>query len=181
MADDQFTLLGDAVWLDFVNTARGRVDQPPDLLPDFSAWQRWALTRKLTPGSDIAGFAIIRRLRDQLDALADALHAGRPAPGGAIAMMNELLSHRTGNQHLTRESGRWRIQFAPARSASALETIAHSAAGTLADHLTHVRRCAGTRCNLFFTDDSPTGSRRWCDAAVCGRDTNVERRRGILR
>jgi predicted RNA-binding Zn ribbon-like protein len=181
MADDQFTLLGDAIWLDFINTARGRVDHPPDLLPDINAWHRWALTRKLAPVPDVADFAIIRRLREQLDALAEALHAGRPAPGGAIAMMNDLLSHRTGYQQLIRESGRWRIQFAPARTTSALETIAHSAAGTLADHVTHVRRCAGQRCTLFFTDDSPTGSRRWCDAAVCGRDTNVERRRGILR
>jgi predicted RNA-binding Zn ribbon-like protein len=181
MPDDQFTLLGDAVWLDFVNTARGRVDNPPDLLPDFNAWERWALTRKLNPGSDAADFSIIHRLRDQLETLAEALHAGLPAPGGAIAAMNELLSRHQGSQQLVRVSGRWRLQFAPARTITALEAIARSAAGTLSDQYTHVRRCAGSRCNLFFTDDSPTGSRRWCDAAVCGRDANVERRRGILR
>lgn len=181
MADDQFTLLGDAVWLDFINTARGRVDQPPDLLPDFHAWRRWATTRKLHPGSDPADFPAIHRLREHLGTLAEALHADRPAPGAAIAAMNELLSHRTGSQQLTRVSGHWRLQFAPARTTTALETIARSAAGTLTDRLTRVRRCAGPHCSLFFTDDSPTGSRRWCDAAVCGRDAYVERRRGILR
>jgi predicted RNA-binding Zn ribbon-like protein len=181
MPDDQFTLLGDAVWLDFVNTARGRVDDPPDLLPDFDAWERWARTRKLNPGSDRADFPVIHRLRDQLETLAEALNAGLPAPGGAIAAINELLSHHTGCQQLVRVSGRWRLQFAPGRTITAPEAIARSAAGTLSDQYTHVRRCAGSHCNLFFTDDSPTGSRRWCDASVCGRDANVERRRGILR
>lgn len=181
MPDDQFTLLGDAVWLDFVNTARGRVEDPPDLLPDFAAWERWASTRKLSPGSDRAEFPSICRLRDQLETLAEALHAGLPAPGGAIAAINELLGHHTGCQQLVRVSGRWRVQFAPARPITALEAIARSAAGTLSDQYSHVRRCAGSHCSLFFTDDSPTGSRRWCDATVCGRDAKVERRRGILR
>lgn len=181
MADDPFTLLGDAVWLDFVNTARGRIAPPPDLLPDFDGWRRWAETRKLDPGTDPEDFPVIRRLRDHLTAIAEALHAERSAPSGAIAAMNELLSHRPGTQRLTRVSGQWRLQFAPGRPSTALETIARSAAGTLADHLTHVRRCAGQHCNLFFTDDSAAGSRRWCDSAVCGCDTQIERRRGILR
>ena len=33
MSQSEFTLLGDALWLDFVNTARGRDPIPPDLLP----------------------------------------------------------------------------------------------------------------------------------------------------
>ncbi|MGH7499841.1 MAG: CGNR zinc finger domain-containing protein [Gemmatimonadales bacterium] len=181
MADDQFTLLGDAVWLDFVNTARGRIAPPPDLLPDFAAWRRWTLTRKLDAGEDSAEFPDIRRLRDQLTALAEALHAERPPPGGPIAAINEILAHRSGSQQLTRVSGRWRLRFAPARASSALEVIARSAAGTLADQLMRVRRCGGENCTLFFADDSPAGSRRWCDAEVCGRDAHVERRRGILR
>ena len=52
---------------------------------------------------------------------------------------------------------------------------------TLAEPLVYVRRCAGEGCSLFFTDDSPTQSRRWCNAAVCGREVRVERRRGLLR
>jgi predicted RNA-binding Zn ribbon-like protein len=181
MADDQFTLLGDAVWLDFINTAQGRVAPPPDLLPDFDGWRRWAISRKLDPGTDSSEFPAIRRFRDQLTALAEALHAERPPPGGSIAALNELLTHRSGSQQLTRVSGHWRLQFAPSRSCTALETIARSAAGTLADPGTRVRRCAGQNCSLFFTDDSPMGSRRWCEAEVCGRDRQIERRRGILR
>jgi predicted RNA-binding Zn ribbon-like protein len=181
MADDRFTLLGDAVWLDFINTARGRVASPPDLLPDFDGWCRWAATRKLDPGSEASTIPAIRRLRDQLTALAEALHAEVPPPGASIAALNELLVRRTGTQQLTRVSGRWRLQFTPTRPATALEAIARSAAGTLTNPGARVRRCAGLHCTLFFTDDSPTGSRRWCDADVCGRDRQIERRRGALR
>ena len=37
MALEEFILLGDALWLDFVNSARGRIASPPDLLPDSTA------------------------------------------------------------------------------------------------------------------------------------------------
>jgi predicted RNA-binding Zn ribbon-like protein len=181
VAIDEFVLLGDALWLDFVNTSRGRAASPPDLLPDFDAWRRWAFTRKLDPGSEPSQFPDIRRVRDHLTALAEALHADRPLPGGAIGVMNELLAHCAGSQQLTRLGGDWRLHFAPAQSPTALETIAGSAAGTLADRLVRVRRCSGPRCSLFFTDNSPTGNRRWCDRQVCGRDMVVERRRGLLR
>jgi predicted RNA-binding Zn ribbon-like protein len=62
-----------------------------------------------------------------------------------------------------------------------LEAIAQSAAANLADPLLFVRRCAGETCSLFFTDDSPTQSRRWCTPSVCGREVRIERRRGLLR
>jgi predicted RNA-binding Zn ribbon-like protein len=62
-----------------------------------------------------------------------------------------------------------------------LEAIARSAAAGLADPLLFVRRCAGESCSLFFSDDSPNQSRRWCSATVCGREVRVERRRGLLR
>lgn len=181
MADDQFILLGDTVWLDFVNTARGRIAPPPDLLPDVAAWRRWTFTRKLDAGKDQAEFPDVHRLRDQLTVLAEALHAERPPPGGVIAAINEILIHRSGSQQLIRVSGQWRLRFAPARASSALEVIARSAAGTLAERFTRVRRCGADNCSLFFADDSPAASRRWCDDAVCGRDARVERRRGVLR
>jgi predicted RNA-binding Zn ribbon-like protein len=92
-----------------------------------------------------------------------------------------VLVGRGGTQQLTRISGHWRLWFAADRGATALEVIAQSAARTITDRLTRVRRCAGDQCSLFFTDDSPTGSRRWCDPSVCGRDARVERRRGALR
>ena len=180
MATSEFTLLGDAVWLDFVNSARGRDPAPPDLLPDADAYARWSLAQELEPGTDVA-FAVIRTFRDQLTALAEALHAEMPPPGAAIAAINAQLASCTGVHQLTRVNGRWRICFAPGRPLRALEAIARSAAATLADRAAVVRRCAGETCSLFFTDGTSTGSRRWCDPAICGANGRVERRRTLLR
>jgi predicted RNA-binding Zn ribbon-like protein len=181
MLQTEFTLLGDAIWLDFVNTARGRTDSPPDLLADEPALLRWAATQSLYLDGGAPSLADALRLRDWLSALAEALHGGLRAPAGSIAAINEQLARGDGCHQLTRIGGEWQLRFAPTRRPALLEAIAQSAAATLADPLLFVRRCAGESCSLFFTDDSPSQSRRWCSSTVCGREVRVERRRGLLR
>ena len=180
MATPEFTLLGDAVWLDFVNSARGREPDPPDLLPDVDAFGRWSLAQELDPGADVA-FQLVRAFRDQLTVLAESLHAGIQPPTTAITAINTHLPACSGSHQLTRVNGSWRIRFAPTRPLRALEVIARSAAATLAEQAALVRRCAGETCTLFFTDATTTGSRRWCDPSVCGQNGRVERRRGMQR
>jgi len=175
---DAFILLGDALWLDFVNTARGRTAFPSDRLPDAQAYADWCALQHLDGTADPAAFPRVIEFRDRLDELAEALHAGRQPPGGAVAALNELLARSAGTRQLTRVGGEWRLQFAPARPLAALEAIARSAATTLVDAATVVRSCAGEACSLLFADDS-AGSRRWCDASACGLNARVERRRGL--
>jgi predicted RNA-binding Zn ribbon-like protein len=181
MGDPEFILLGDAVWLDFVNSALGRAPNPPDLLPDAAAFARWAVTQRLLQVDRGPPHESVRALRAQLTTLAGALHAGLQPPPGAIAAINELLAGCSGSYRLVRISGEWRLQFAPSRPLSPLEAIARSAATTLADRSVAVRRCAADTCSLYFIDSSPTRSRRWCSPAACGANLRVERRRGQLR
>jgi predicted RNA-binding Zn ribbon-like protein len=181
MAHPEFTLLGDAVWLDFVNTTLGRTPDPPDLLPDAAAFARWAVAQRLLQVDRGPPYEAVRRLRDRLTSVAEALDAGRQPPPGAIEALNELMGGCAGRDQLVRISGEWRLQFAPARPLSALEAIARSAAATLADRSAMVRRCAGETCSLYFLDASPTQSRRWCSAASCGASLRVERRRSLRR
>ncbi|HUR94900.1 MAG TPA: CGNR zinc finger domain-containing protein [Gemmatimonadales bacterium] len=181
MANDGFTLLGDALWLDFINSARGRTAFSPDLLPDSTAFARWCELQHLEPPAEGASFALIVEFRDRLTELAQAMHDGGRTPAGAIASLNELLARSAGTHQLTRVGGEWRLRFAPTRPPGALEAIARSAAATLAETRTAVRRCAGESCSLFIADPSPTGSRRWCDPTLCGGTAVVERRRGNRR
>jgi predicted RNA-binding Zn ribbon-like protein len=181
MDQPEFTLLGDAVWLDFVNSALGRTPNSPDLLPDAAAFARWAHAQRLLQLDRGPSYRAVCDLRTRLTALAEALHAGLQPPAGAIAAINDLLSECPGSHRLVRVAGEWRLQFAPARPLTALEAIARSAAATLADRSVLVRRCAGETCSLFFADPSPTHSRRWCCAAACGANLRVERRRGLHR
>jgi predicted RNA-binding Zn ribbon-like protein len=182
MPEPEFTLLGDAVWLDFVNTARGRVPSPPDLLCDLAALMRWAAAQSLQPvdGEQLCLDEVLT-FRERLTLLAEALHADAQPPAGSITAINEQLAGNGGVHQLTRVSGEWQLRFAPARQPSLLQAIARSAAAALADPLLFVRRCAGEGCTLFIADDSPNQDRRWCNAAVCGRQVKVERRRGLLR
>jgi predicted RNA-binding Zn ribbon-like protein len=181
MDHPEFTLLGDAVWLDFVNSALGRTPDPPDLLPDAAAFARWAVTQRLLSVDRGPPYEAVRALRARLTALAEKLHAGLQPPAGSVAAINELLAECAGSHRLVRVSGEWRLQFAPSRPLSPLGAIARSAAVTLADRSVVVRRCAGEGCSLFFIDSSPTLSRRWCSPSACGASLRVERRRGLVR
>jgi predicted RNA-binding Zn ribbon-like protein len=181
MAFEEFILLGDALWLDFVNSARGRTAASPDRLSDPDAWARWSSLHHLDGAGDPVPFAQALELRARLTELAEALHDGRVVPAGVIAVLNQHLGRTAGRQQLTRVGGAWRLGFAPLRPPAPLEAIARSAAATLANRQLAVRRCAGEGCSLLFTDDSADGSRRWCDAAECGRDARIERRRGLRR
>lgn len=181
MAETEFILLGDALWLDFVNTTRGRTKLPPDLLPDDTAVLRWAQAQTLDLNGGPPSLDEAQRFRERLTALAEALHSGLQPPAGSIAAINEQLARGGGCHQLTRISGEWQLRFAPEQRPAVLEAIAQSAAASLADPLRLVRRCAAENCSLFFTDDSPNQSRCWCSAAECGRQSQVERRRGLLR
>jgi predicted RNA-binding Zn ribbon-like protein len=176
-----FTLLGDAIWLDFVNTAKGRTASPPDLLSDDAAMQEWTLAQRLHCDGDAPLLQQALELRERLTALAEALHQGIQPPAGSIAAINEQLAQGQGCHQLTRVGGEWQLRFSPLKRPPVLQAIARSAAATLAEPLLLVRQCAGLNCSLFFTDDSPNQSRRWCNPAICGRDVRIERRRGLLR
>ena len=181
MAHPEFTLLGDAVWLDFVNSALGRTPGPPDLLPDAAAFTRWALAQRLMQLDGGPRYETVHELRTRLTELAGALAADLQPPAGAIAALNGILAGCTGSARLVRVGGEWHLRFEPARALAPLEAIARSAASTLADRAVVVRRCAGETCSLFFADSSPTRSRRWCNPETCGANLRVERRRGLLR
>ncbi|HEV2084514.1 MAG TPA: CGNR zinc finger domain-containing protein [Gemmatimonadales bacterium] len=181
MAESEFTLLGDALWLDFINTARGRVPTPPDLLADEAALLRWSAAQSIDLNGGQPPHPLVLQLRERLAALAEALHAGLQPPTASIAAINEQLAQGGGCHQLTRVGGEWQVRFAPERRPAILQAIAQSAAASLADSLRFVRRCAGETCSLFFSDDSPNQTRLWCSSAVCGRQLKVERRRGLLR
>jgi predicted RNA-binding Zn ribbon-like protein len=181
MSDPEFTLLGDALWLDFVNSARGRAESPPDLIPTTEAYLRWVGAQHLERETEPPPLSVVREFRAHLTAIAEALRVGRQPPASAIEALNQRLASSGGTQQVTRVGGEWRLRFAPARPGGPLEAIARSAAATLTDPLVAVRQCAADHCSLFFTAGSAGASRHWCDMSICGRDARVERRRGMLR
>ena len=102
----EFTLLGDALWLDFVNSARGRTPFPPDLLPDSAAFGQWSRLHSLDAAADPVPFPLVLDFSARLTELAEAMRDGRQAPAGAIAALNEQLAWSTGSRQLIRVGGR---------------------------------------------------------------------------
>jgi predicted RNA-binding Zn ribbon-like protein len=181
ITEREFILLGDALWLDFINTAQGRGAAAADLLRDSGALLRWSAALSIDLNGGAPPLPVVLQLRDRLTALAEALHAGLQPPPAAIIAINEQLAQGGGCHQLTRVSGEWQLRFAPEHRWGVLQAIAQSAAASLADSLRKIRRCAGEGCSLFFSDDSTNQSRRWCSVATCGGQVTVERRRGLLR
>jgi predicted RNA-binding Zn ribbon-like protein len=173
MADPEFLLLGDALWLEFVNTARPGADT----LPDAASFLRWRRAVQVDHGRGAESFPQVRKFRDQLVALAAALEARRIPPASVIESINSRIAGLEGREQLVRIGGAWRMRFAPGRSPQALEAIAHSVAVTLATPPAAIRLCANRGCGLYLLDDSPNQSRRWCSRARCGQGTRIERRR----
>ena len=96
--------------------------------------------------------ALAERLDEAADAFESALEKGPPAtPSSGTPDSGERLRDE----------------------ADRLET----AAATLADPATAVRRCAGETCSLFFSDHKAGRARLWCDPVVCGQGARIERRR----
>jgi predicted RNA-binding Zn ribbon-like protein len=177
MPDPEFLLLGDALWLEFVNTAM-TPPGPHDALGDPGAYLRWTKAVRIESPEDAAAFDEARHFRQQLTHLAQALETGRNLPPSAIDAVNRRLAVLEGREQLVRIAGAWRLRFAPGRTPTALEAVASSAAQVLANPLTSVRRCANPDCGLYIADESPTQSRRWCSRARCGQHGRIERRRG---
>ena len=175
MSDVEFLLLGDALWLEFVNTIAG--PERADSLPDGVAYLRWTKALRLDPPDRSAAFDEAIEFRTRLARLALALEAGRPPAGSAVEAINERLAVLPGRESLVRVGGHWKIGFAPGRPPSALEAIARSAAETLANPLAVIRSCANPGCGLFLLDDTAHQGRRWCSPARCGRLGRTERRR----
>lgn len=180
MADPEFILLGDALWLDFVNTARGR-GPVTDRLPDAAAYHRWAKATRIGSDADETPFTHVRRFRTRLLELAAALHGGAAAPSAVVSALNQLLERAPGREQLTREGGAWRLRFGPSAVPEGLVAVAHSVATTLSDGSVEVHECAADDCTLFFAVPRGALERRWCSLEPCGRETRVERRRGAFR
>ena len=176
MPDPEFLLLGDALWLEFVNTVAPST-RGADALPDAGAYLRWTKAVRVESPADAAGFQEAMRFRAQLLNLAQAMDAGRNPPPSAIEAVNIRLVRLEGRQQLVRIGGAWRLRFAPNRAPSALEAVALSAAQTLASPLERVRCCANPECGLFFMDESSCQGRRWCSRSRCGQRGRIERRR----
>jgi predicted RNA-binding Zn ribbon-like protein len=187
-----FVFVGNHRALDFVNTELAVEGVPRDLLGglnDLAAWliaagaldsasarkalARWGGRRRTARAVEAA-----RQLRTALRRLADAWAAGKPAPRGTVAMVNELLARGAGTSRIVPAVGNGGFAVERGLRLEEPEDLLVPIAEAAADLLCHadpgrVRRCAHPACVLYFLDGTKNGTRRWCDMRTCGNRTNA--------
>ena len=179
MASD-FLLVGNLLWLDFVNTEPVRDGERVDLLPGFGALVGWLQAAAGLPADEARqaarweGRAVLREalaLRAALREGAERLAEGKPVTERTVSAINRVLASRPAYPELIREGKRWVTRERPLSTSPhhLLVPIAESAAWLL-EHgdPSLVRRCEGSSCVLLFYDTTRNGSRRWCSMEGCG-------------
>ena len=168
--------------IDFVNSRfedyRGR-GQFIDRL-ELQEWRQWFASRcglGQAPALDHEDHARLVEFRSYLR---QQLELARPPGRPALGVINSYLASSAQWPELVAAGDGLRLQARwtqPGWSAL-VAVVAGSYARLLVDGTAgRVRVCANPACTWMFVDDSPAGSRRWCDVAVCGNLVRVRRHR----
>jgi predicted RNA-binding Zn ribbon-like protein len=168
-----FPLTGEPLAVDLANTVVAGPGGPRDLLAEEAAVRAWLDLH----GVGDAPAAELRRLRDALRAVFQAVVDGTEPSAGSLRRINEASAAAV--PALRWERGvpvrRWRSAGGRGE-APATAVIAHSATELLATGAGQLRRCGGPGCLLFFVATHPR--RQWCSSQLCGNRVRVARHRG---
>jgi predicted RNA-binding Zn ribbon-like protein len=179
-----FLFVGNALWLDFVNTEIMREGSRTDLLDGYPAWVDWMVqvgvvdegSGALLLGQDAGGIGVrtvvqARELRTALRAVAEAASAEQGVPDDSITVINTWLARRRVRKVIARTEAGYELKAVEAwdEPADLLAAVAESAAEFIcSDRLHLVRKCESDRCILHFYDNSKNHGRRWCRMSACG-------------
>lgn len=181
-----FYFIGNAAWLDFLNTEPAGPDGARcDLVPTPDALLQWAeqaglLAPDERDGADEAWLESARRFRSALRQAADAMLAGGEPPPTILAAVNAQLARNPLVTVLEHDKQGWRIeQRLTTSNADALfARLAKDFADTLASGRTRgLRQCERSDCVMMFIDTSKNRSRRWCSMETCGNREKAAGRR----
>lgn len=182
----EFPFVGNAPWIDFVNTRPAAADGGrEDLLPTADALLAWATRAGLLApderqGADASWHERSLALRACLQATADALLWGGEIPDQVIAAVNRALAAGAWTPTLVREASGWELRQMPVRRGAdlMLARIAADFADTLATgRHALLRRCERSGCVMLFLDTSKNRTRRWCSMELCGNREKAAARR----
>lgn len=195
VSDDQagraFYLVGDSLWLDFVNTQAVEAGQSVDLLRGFEDLVAWCVSARVVGAAQAK--ALVRRgagrsesdhafrraldLRQALRDMAERI-AGQATivPQATLEHINGALRARAGELEVVRTKAGYETRFRPRydEPRHLLVPIAESAAELLSDRgHAPVRKCQNPGCILYFSDTTKNHSRRWCSMTACGNRAKV--------
>jgi len=176
---------------DFMNTLEYESGFLVDHLVTFDDAAHWLTDRgfcheDLAPASlaaygttEAQALEKVRRVRDALREVADAVAHDRPPADEALAEVNRAIRSRERVELVKEADG---VSVGHSHVGDPLD----DALARLADPLVHeiqdgrserVRICANDTCRWVFFDQSRSGRRIWCDMASCGNRAKAARHR----
>jgi predicted RNA-binding Zn ribbon-like protein len=177
--------------VDFVNTHRERWRRGVETLvtpDDLSAWLVRAEVMDADAAAPVTDVVLVqaRELREAIDALVVATIDHRPAPAGAITVVDDWLVFAGARPQLITGPGGAALLTERAAADSprrALGMVALDAAQMLGtdEQRGRIRICASETCSGRFFDRSPGGRRRWCSMQTCGNEAKARRHRARRR
>jgi predicted RNA-binding Zn ribbon-like protein len=170
---DGFSFRGGHAALDLCATLTGRAKPSPhDLLASPHDLCRWLKAAGLAPAPSATqdDLEVARNLREAIYALAVARFAGKAAPGGARARLNDLARQPGATLRLA-EDGHMRVTGS---AHAMLATLAQDAIRLLGGPQSErIRQCESATCSRLFLDNSRGGDRKWCSMSPCGNRAKV--------
>ncbi len=164
MVTPQFSFLGGALCLDFVNTVGGYegVKILRDKLAGPNDLRRWAALAGLSDEVAPDEFRRAIMLRNALYRILRSVVLKKAPPARDLEILNNELGR-------ARQKLRYRSGTFQAKTPGIVGAIVRSAMDLLTStDLSRLRMCAGDACAWMFLDTSRNGSRHWCDMRVCG-------------
>jgi predicted RNA-binding Zn ribbon-like protein len=170
-APQEFRFNSGRLSLDLPATVRRRASVPNDVLAPPGAPARWLRDAALVadlPDLSLAQETALRRLRETIWSLADAVTRGARLPTEAVEHLNAVAAFPPPLPQLDAATATiHRIATDPFQAA--LATIAQDAIDLLGGPLrTRIKACAQPDCRMLFLDISPSARRRWCSMDRCG-------------
>lgn len=176
--------LGGRPAIDLVNTRRERWRRDVETLVTPDDLAQWLVRAGLMKQAGrVPGKVLVqaRELREAIDGCVVATIAGRPAPGDAVARIDDWLVFAGARPQLVGGAdGGPVLTERPAADSPrrALGMVALDAARMLGtDERGRIRICASETCSGRFFDRSPAGVRRWCSMRTCGNEAKARRHR----
>jgi predicted RNA-binding Zn ribbon-like protein len=187
--------IADHLALDFLNTIVSPQGKPIDWLddgPSYLDWLRKGFDAHLDAALAAAKLdgvaARARTLREWFRGFVER-HAGsplQPSHARALRPLNDILARDHAHQEVIAGRGDGALVLRTRRdwreAGDLLQPVAHAIADLLCHaDFTHVRRCEGAGCMLWFLDISKAHRRRWCTMSVCGNRAKVAQHRARRR
>jgi len=179
----EFILVGNALWLDFVNTKIVADGKPADLLGSFDDLAAWLSEAKIPIAShswtaiqqrSLLGSA--RKFRDTLRQIAEQVYAKKEPSQSQVDQVNQVLACKWSSPRLEKAGRRFQRNYASKleHPEQILVPIAESVLDLLCEgDLKLIKKCGNKDCILYFYDSTKNHKRRWCSMDACGNRMKV--------